>query len=200
MIPQGMSLAFTPSCINSSTKWLHAIDNFNRFEDHQYSAGRNSSCAMAWLLKSRVTTGLKKLSSSLWKWLFILKSNLIARVFLQIIVVPSPCSASSSNIWWFKTKRCGMILKNILRHLIFVTSQVRMSLLLATSWRPSSMFLETRPLPMLSVPSLKGLRMHPLQTSLMSTRVRLPCAVTVSMLHYVLQFLFEPNSALCWTI
>jgi hypothetical protein len=29
MIPQGMSLAFTPACINFSTKWLHAINNFN---------------------------------------------------------------------------------------------------------------------------------------------------------------------------
>ncbi len=37
MIPQGMSLAFTHACINSSTKWLHAIDDFNRLEDHQYS-------------------------------------------------------------------------------------------------------------------------------------------------------------------
>jgi hypothetical protein len=34
MIPQGMSLAFTPACINSSTKWLHAIDDFNCLEDH----------------------------------------------------------------------------------------------------------------------------------------------------------------------
>jgi hypothetical protein len=38
MIPQGMSSAFTPACINSSTKWLHAIDDFDRIEDHQYSA------------------------------------------------------------------------------------------------------------------------------------------------------------------
>jgi hypothetical protein len=38
MIPQSMSLAFTPACINSSTKWLHAINDFDRLEDHQYSA------------------------------------------------------------------------------------------------------------------------------------------------------------------
>jgi hypothetical protein len=31
-------LAFTPACINSSTKWLHAINNFNQLDDHQYSA------------------------------------------------------------------------------------------------------------------------------------------------------------------
>ena len=38
MIPQGMSSTFTPACINSSTKWLHAINDFDRLEDHQYSA------------------------------------------------------------------------------------------------------------------------------------------------------------------
>jgi hypothetical protein len=38
MIPQGISLAFTPACINSSTKWLHAINDFDRLDDHQYSA------------------------------------------------------------------------------------------------------------------------------------------------------------------
>jgi hypothetical protein len=34
--------------------------------------------------------------------------------------------------------------------------------------------------------------MHPLQTSLMFARARLLCAVTVSMLLYVLRFLFVP--------
>ncbi len=38
MIPQGMSSTFTPACINPSTKWLHAIDDFDCLEDHQYSA------------------------------------------------------------------------------------------------------------------------------------------------------------------
>ncbi len=38
MIPHGISSAFTPASITSSTKWLHAIDNFNRLEDHQYLA------------------------------------------------------------------------------------------------------------------------------------------------------------------
>jgi hypothetical protein len=38
MIPHGISSAFTPASITSSTKWLHAIDDFNRLEDPQYSA------------------------------------------------------------------------------------------------------------------------------------------------------------------
>jgi hypothetical protein len=38
MFPQDMSSVFTPACINLSTKWLHAIDNFDCLEDHQYSA------------------------------------------------------------------------------------------------------------------------------------------------------------------
>jgi hypothetical protein len=42
MIPQGMSSAFTPACINSSIKWLHAINDFDRLEDNQYSAWQES--------------------------------------------------------------------------------------------------------------------------------------------------------------
>jgi hypothetical protein len=38
MIPQGISSSFTPTCITSSTVWLHAIDDFDRLEDHHYSA------------------------------------------------------------------------------------------------------------------------------------------------------------------
>jgi hypothetical protein len=38
MIPHGISSAFTPTSINSLTKWLHAIDVFDRLEDHRYSA------------------------------------------------------------------------------------------------------------------------------------------------------------------
>jgi hypothetical protein len=38
MIPHGISSAFTPASNTSSTKLLHAINNFNRLEDHQYSA------------------------------------------------------------------------------------------------------------------------------------------------------------------
>ena len=38
MIPHGISSVFTPASITSSTKWLHAINDFDRLEDHQYSA------------------------------------------------------------------------------------------------------------------------------------------------------------------
>ncbi len=38
MIPHGISSAFTPASITSLTKWLHAIDNFDRLKDHQYLA------------------------------------------------------------------------------------------------------------------------------------------------------------------
>jgi hypothetical protein len=38
MIPHGIFSAFTPASITSSTKWLHTINDFDRLEDHQYSA------------------------------------------------------------------------------------------------------------------------------------------------------------------
>ena len=38
MIPHGISSALTPASITSLTKWLHAIDDFNRLKDHQYLA------------------------------------------------------------------------------------------------------------------------------------------------------------------
>jgi hypothetical protein len=38
MIPHGISSAFTPASITSLTKWLHAINDFDRLNDHQYIA------------------------------------------------------------------------------------------------------------------------------------------------------------------
>ncbi len=61
--------------------------------------GRNSSCVMGQMLRSRVMTDLKELSFSLWRLPFVLRWNQICKVFLLITVVPSPCSASSSSIW-----------------------------------------------------------------------------------------------------
>ncbi len=84
--------------------------------------------------------------------------------------------------------------------LISIASQARMFLPHASSSRPSSMFLARRFLLMLSVPSLKGLLMHLLQTSLTSAGVKLLCAVTVSMHLCWLRFLFVLKLALCWTI
>jgi hypothetical protein len=38
MIPHGILSVFTPASITSSTKWLHAINNFDCLKDHQYLA------------------------------------------------------------------------------------------------------------------------------------------------------------------
>jgi hypothetical protein len=38
IIPHGISSAFTPASISSSTKWLHAINDFNCLNNHQYLA------------------------------------------------------------------------------------------------------------------------------------------------------------------
>ncbi len=38
MIPHGISSAFTPASITSLTKWLHAINNFDRLNNHHYLA------------------------------------------------------------------------------------------------------------------------------------------------------------------
>jgi hypothetical protein len=38
MIPHRITSAFTPASITSLTKWLHAINNFDHLEVHQYLA------------------------------------------------------------------------------------------------------------------------------------------------------------------
>ncbi len=89
-IPPGISSAFTPGSITSLTKWLHAINNFDCLDNHQYSAWRE------FIL--RYETDVEIESNDWLKGTFLQWWNQICKVFLLITVVLSPCSASSSSI------------------------------------------------------------------------------------------------------
>ncbi len=98
MIPHEISSAFTPASITSSTKWLHAIDDFDRLEDHQYLAwqefilrhGRDVEIKSNDWLKGSL---LQSMEVTLWAEV---ESDLQGLPVSH--VVPSPCSASSSSV------------------------------------------------------------------------------------------------------
>jgi hypothetical protein len=98
MIPHGISSPFTPARITSLTKWLHAINNFDRLKDHQCLAWQEFILRHGTDVEIKSNDWLEELSFSLWRLPFVLRWNQICKVFLLITVVPSPCSASSSSV------------------------------------------------------------------------------------------------------